>query len=70
MRSTFDRTFFMAVFGILVGFMGFVASLFAMVWRGFDRDGNAQASLWRWIACAAFFFTLFVFALPRVAPPQ
>lgn len=66
----FDRTFFMAVFGILAGFLGFVASLFAVVWRGFDGEGNTQPALWRWIYCAAFFFALFVFALPRLPAPQ
>lgn len=60
----------MAVFGILAGFLGFVASLFCVVWRGFDRDGNTRAELWRWVCCAAVFFALFVYALPRLAPPR
>ena len=70
MRSIFDRTFFMAVFGILLGFVGFVASLFAVVWRGYDRDGNTRPALLRWICCAAFFFALFVYALPRLPAPR
>lgn len=70
MRSIFDRTFFMAVFGILLGFVGFVASLFAVVWRGYSPDGQARPTLLRWICTATLFFLLFVYFLPRLPAPR
>jgi hypothetical protein len=60
----------MIVFAILFGFVGFLVSLFGIVWQGFDRDGNAQPALVRWICGAAFFFALFVWALPRLPAPR
>ncbi|HEX8552271.1 MAG TPA: hypothetical protein VF681_12045 [Abditibacteriaceae bacterium] len=59
----------MALVGILVGFAGFVASLFALVWRGFDSEGNRQPSFRRWLYAAVFFFALFIFSLPRLPAP-
>jgi hypothetical protein len=53
----------MALFLVQVGFIGFVASLFAAVWRGFGADGTARHSLRVWILAAAFFFVLWAIGL-------
>ncbi|HEX8832903.1 MAG TPA: hypothetical protein VF719_01820 [Abditibacteriaceae bacterium] len=59
----------MWLFCILLGFAGFVLSLFALVWRGFDRNGRGQRELWIWMLSAACFFGLWLFALPRYPAP-
>jgi hypothetical protein len=53
----------MALFLVQVGFIGFIASLFAAVWRGFGADGTARRSLRTWIFAAVFFFLLWVIGL-------
>lgn len=59
----------MALFLVQVGFIGFVASLFAAIWRGFRADGTAQGSLRAWIFAAAFFFLLWVIGLRSYPVP-
>ena len=57
------------MFAILVGFVGFVVSLFCLVWRGFDSAGKRRPAFIMWLCLAAFFFALFLFSLPRLPAP-
>jgi hypothetical protein len=59
----------MALFLVQVGFIGFVASLFAAVWRGFRPNGTAQRSLRLWILAATVFFVLWVIGLRSYPMP-
>jgi len=59
----------MWLFLVQVGFVGFVASLFCLVWRGFDRDGKARRSSPVWLLASALFFILWLVSLPRVERP-
>jgi hypothetical protein len=55
----------MALFLVQVGFIGFLASLFAAVWSGFSADGIAQRSLRAvdfWPPHFSFFYGLSGFA--------
>jgi len=51
------------------GFVGFVLSLFGLVWRGMNREGKLQRSAAAWMIAAALFFALWALALARVPLP-
>jgi O-antigen/teichoic acid export membrane protein len=59
----------MWLFLILVGFVGFILSLFGAIWRGFDSTGAARPILAAWLIGAALFFLLWMIALPRYPVP-
>lgn len=54
---------------IEIGFVGFIASLWAVIWRGFRPDGSRQPKLFYYVGAAAFFFVLWMVALPRYPVP-
>ena len=54
---------------IQVGFVGFLVSLFGLVWRGFDREGAAQRSAVGWSIATMLFFLLWLLALSRYPVP-
>ena len=60
----------MWLFGVEVGFVGFIISLFAMIWRGFDRQGGARRGAPLWLLAAVLCFALMCVALPRVPRPD
>jgi hypothetical protein len=59
----------MFLFGILLGFAGFLVSLFTLIWRGFDRGGQRQPAFWPLLATTIAFFALWLFCLPRYPVP-
>lgn len=60
----------MWLFAVEAAFVGFIASLFALVWRGFDRDGAARRGALAWGVAAVLCFALLCVALPRVPRPD
>jgi hypothetical protein len=54
---------------IQVGFVGFLLSLFGLVWRGFNAQGAARRSAVGWSIAAALFFLLWLLALTRYPVP-
>ncbi len=54
---------------IQVGFVGFLLSLFGLVWRGFDREGDVQRGAVTWSIATALFFLLWLLALSRFPVP-
>ena len=60
----------MWLLAVQIGFVGFVISLFVMIWRGFDRHGLARRSAPLWFLSAVLFFVLMCMALPRVPRPD
>lgn len=49
-----------------VGFVGYVASLFLLIWRGFDGEGRWRGrSGWWWLLGALVSFALLVQGLLR-----
>jgi len=59
----------MWLFLIQLGFVGFVVSLFSVIWRGINPNGSANRRLFLWIGAALFFFALWLYALPRFPAP-
>jgi hypothetical protein len=59
----------MALFGILLGFAGFLGSLGAVIWRGFDRNGQQQSAFWPLAVATVVFLALLLFSLTRYPAP-
>lgn len=54
---------------MLLGFVGFLAAMFALIERGFDSHGRWQRAGWLWLGVAALCFALWIVALPHIARP-
>ncbi len=62
----------MSLFLVQFGFVGFVASIIASIWRGMNADGSVRRSFKMWLLAAAFCFALWIIGLRTfpVAWPQ
>ncbi|MFA0751431.1 MAG: hypothetical protein SLRJCFUN_001834 [Candidatus Fervidibacter sp.] len=49
----------------LVGFVGFTAGLWAIVWLGFDREGRLKPTLWGWAVLSVVSYLLMLWGLTK-----